>query len=49
MEEIQRQVKTGGMSLVLVTHDEELAKRSSDRVLKMQDGLVVPNGTGTVQ
>jgi ABC-type lipoprotein export system ATPase subunit len=40
MEEILRQVKVRGMSLVLVTHDEELAKRSSDRVLHMQDGLL---------
>jgi len=40
MEEILRLVKARGMSLVLVTHDEELAKRSSDRVLHMQDGLL---------
>jgi predicted ABC-type transport system involved in lysophospholipase L1 biosynthesis ATPase subunit len=39
MEEILRQVKGRGAGLVLVTHDEELAKRSSDRVLYMQDGI----------
>jgi ABC-type lipoprotein export system ATPase subunit len=41
MEEILRQVKTLGAALVLVTHDEELAARSSDRVLHMQDGVLV--------
>ena len=40
MEEILRQVKARGAALVLVTHDEELAKRSSDRVLHMQDGVL---------
>src|SRR5438876_10452584 len=39
--EIQRHVKTLGASLVLVTHDEELAARSSDRVLHVQDGVLV--------
>jgi predicted ABC-type transport system involved in lysophospholipase L1 biosynthesis ATPase subunit len=39
--EILRQVKTIGATLVLVTHDEELAARSSDRVLHMQDGVLV--------
>ncbi len=41
MEEILRQVKSAGMSFILVTHDEELAKRSSDQVLYMQDGVLV--------
>jgi predicted ABC-type transport system involved in lysophospholipase L1 biosynthesis ATPase subunit len=41
MDEILRQVKTLGAALVLVTHDEELAARSSDRVLHMQDGVLV--------
>ena len=41
MEEILRQVKTIGAALVLVTHDEDLAARSSDRVLHMQDGVLV--------
>jgi putative ABC transport system ATP-binding protein len=40
LDEILRQVKSRGMSLVLVTHDGELAKRSSDRVLHMQDGVL---------
>jgi predicted ABC-type transport system involved in lysophospholipase L1 biosynthesis ATPase subunit len=41
VEEILRQVKAVGAALVLVTHDEELARRSSDRVLHMQDGVLV--------
>jgi len=41
LEEILVQVKSRGMAFVLVTHDEELAKRSSDRVLYMQDGVLV--------
>ena len=41
MDEILRQVKAMGAALVLVTHDEELARRSSDRVLHMQDGVLV--------
>jgi predicted ABC-type transport system involved in lysophospholipase L1 biosynthesis ATPase subunit len=40
MDEILQRVKSAGMSFVLVTHDEELAGRSSDRVLHMQDGLL---------
>lgn len=39
--EILRQVKTIGAALVLVTHDEDLAARSSDQVLHMQDGVLV--------
>lgn len=38
MDEILRQVNSTGMSFVLVTHDQELARRTSDRVLHMQDG-----------
>ena len=34
-------VSQQGASLVLVTHDEELARRSSDRVLRLQDGSLV--------
>ena len=41
MDEILRQVKAVGAALVLVTHDEELARRSSDRILHMQDGIFV--------
>jgi ABC-type lipoprotein export system ATPase subunit len=35
------QVKTRGMTLILVTHDEELASRTTDRVLRMADGRIV--------
>ncbi|HJZ91702.1 MAG TPA: ABC transporter ATP-binding protein [Gemmataceae bacterium] len=41
VEEVLRQVKSAGSALVLVTHDGDLAQRSSDRVLLMQDGLLV--------
>lgn len=40
MNEILRQVESAGMSFVLVTHDEDLARRSSDRLLQMQDGVL---------
>ena len=40
MDEILRQVKQIGASLVLVTHDEELAKRTCDRIVRIQDGLL---------
>jgi predicted ABC-type transport system involved in lysophospholipase L1 biosynthesis ATPase subunit len=40
MDEILRQVKAIDAGLVLVTHDEELARRSSDRLLHMQDGAL---------
>lgn len=36
------QVRTRGVTLILVTHDEELAKRSADRVIRMRDGHIVP-------
>jgi ABC-type lipoprotein export system ATPase subunit len=35
------QVRTRGVTLILVTHDEELAKRSADRVIRMRDGHIV--------
>ena len=40
MAEIQRQIKLVNAALVLVTHDEDLARRSSDRLLRMQDGVL---------
>jgi predicted ABC-type transport system involved in lysophospholipase L1 biosynthesis ATPase subunit len=41
MAEILNHVQAIGAALMLVTHDEELAARSSDRVLHMQDGTLV--------
>jgi predicted ABC-type transport system involved in lysophospholipase L1 biosynthesis ATPase subunit len=31
-----------GTTLVLVTHDEELARRAADRILRLRDGRLVP-------
>ena len=35
-------VRRHGTTLVLVTHDEELARGSTDRVLRLRDGQLVP-------
>jgi putative ABC transport system ATP-binding protein len=34
------QVRAAGMTLILVTHDEELAGRASDRIIRLADGLL---------
>jgi predicted ABC-type transport system involved in lysophospholipase L1 biosynthesis ATPase subunit len=34
-------VRAHGTTLVLVTHDEELARRCADRILHMKDGQLV--------
>jgi ABC-type lipoprotein export system ATPase subunit len=39
---LSNHVREYGCTLVLVTHDEELARRLTDRVLRMKDGLLVP-------
>jgi predicted ABC-type transport system involved in lysophospholipase L1 biosynthesis ATPase subunit len=39
------QVRAAGMALVLVTHDEELAGRVADRIVRLRDG-VLDNGRG---
>jgi ABC-type lipoprotein export system ATPase subunit len=40
MAVLASQVRDRGMTLLLVTHDEELAKRSTDRLVRVQDGRV---------
>ncbi len=40
MDLLLGQVRDRGVTLVLVTHDEELAARSADRVIRMRDGRV---------
>jgi predicted ABC-type transport system involved in lysophospholipase L1 biosynthesis ATPase subunit len=35
-------VRSHGCTLILVTHEEELAGRLTDRCLRLQDGLLVP-------
>jgi ABC-type lipoprotein export system ATPase subunit len=41
MRLILDQVRERGMTLILVTHDEELAKRTTDRFIRMADGRIV--------
>ena len=41
MDLLLGQVRDRGVTLVLVTHDEDLAARSADRVVRMSDGRVV--------
>jgi predicted ABC-type transport system involved in lysophospholipase L1 biosynthesis ATPase subunit len=38
-------VRAAGMSLILVTHDEDLAGRAADRIVRLADG-VLENGRG---
>ena len=46
MELLFGQVAERGMTLLLVTHDEELAKRYAARVIRVQDGRVnAPSGS----
>jgi predicted ABC-type transport system involved in lysophospholipase L1 biosynthesis ATPase subunit len=45
MSQVLDQVRATGMTLVLVTHDEELAGRASDRIIHLADG-VLENGRG---
>jgi predicted ABC-type transport system involved in lysophospholipase L1 biosynthesis ATPase subunit len=40
MDLLLGQVRDRGVTLVLVTHDEDLAARSADRVVRMSDGRV---------
>jgi predicted ABC-type transport system involved in lysophospholipase L1 biosynthesis ATPase subunit len=41
MDLIQNYLKTNGTTLMLVTHDEELARTHADRVLRLQDGKLI--------
>jgi predicted ABC-type transport system involved in lysophospholipase L1 biosynthesis ATPase subunit len=45
MELVLDRVRATGMTLVLVTHDEDLARRAADRVIHLADGLL-SNGRG---
>ncbi len=35
-------LRASGATLVMVTHDEELARQSADRIVRMKDGCVLP-------
>ncbi len=41
MDELMEHVRAQHMTLLLVTHDEELARRCTDRVVRLQDGQLV--------
>jgi ABC-type lipoprotein export system ATPase subunit len=41
LDVLRSHVKAQKMTLVLVTHDEELAKLATDRVIRLQDGQIV--------
>jgi ABC-type lipoprotein export system ATPase subunit len=41
MELLSRQVRDRGMTLLLVTHDQEMAKQYAERVVHVQDGRVL--------
>jgi ABC-type lipoprotein export system ATPase subunit len=38
---LEENCRRSGVTLLLVTHDEELARRHVDRVLRMQDGRLL--------
>ncbi|WP_084799333.1 ABC transporter ATP-binding protein [Gleimia coleocanis] len=44
--EIRRVVKAAGLSAIYVTHDQEEALAVADRVLVMQDGVILRDATG---
>ena len=48
MELVLEQVRERQMMLVLVTHDEELAKRTTERILRMTDGRMVSEEVPTL-
>jgi predicted ABC-type transport system involved in lysophospholipase L1 biosynthesis ATPase subunit len=41
MDLVTARVRAHGTTLILVTHDEELARRRADRILWLKDGLLV--------
>jgi predicted ABC-type transport system involved in lysophospholipase L1 biosynthesis ATPase subunit len=41
MAVLSEHVRARGMTLLLVTHDEELARRHTERVLRLHDGQLV--------
>jgi predicted ABC-type transport system involved in lysophospholipase L1 biosynthesis ATPase subunit len=41
MQLLREQTERTRATRVMVTHDEELAKRSCDRIVRMQDGLLL--------
>lgn len=48
LELLNEHIRAHGTTLVMVTHDEDAAASSTDRVLRMQDGVLVEGDPGTV-
>ena len=43
--DVMRSLAEGGMTMVVVTHEMQFAKDVADRVIFMEDGVVVEEGT----
>jgi putative ABC transport system ATP-binding protein len=41
---LRRMVGSDGLTILMVTHDQELAQSFSDRIIQMKDGRVVEQG-----
>jgi predicted ABC-type transport system involved in lysophospholipase L1 biosynthesis ATPase subunit len=41
LDVLSQHVRAGGATLLLVTHDEELARRATERVIRLHDGRVM--------
>jgi ABC-type lipoprotein export system ATPase subunit len=46
MELLLDHVRTRNATLILVTHDEELARRTADRIVRLRDGQLLSPAEG---
>ena len=42
--EVMKQLKTGGLTMIIVTHEMAFARDAADRVIFMDEGLIVEDG-----